>query len=791
MDRGRDDRRDNHNDGRVAAAAAAGVDTTTLPASPSRQRQQVPRSAGSSGNSSNARLQADVQSRRGSFDPMDLSGSERKRPTPSGSRLVRWAAALAGAKKPDSPPPRAASSGTKQHRRAEASSKAVEPSMHTPPIDEGGTDHDGGGGADSGDPPPAGGLSEGGLFTSSPLRHRFRTARRGLTSSGWSSSSTSSAAGWIGGGGGSGAGGDREGGASTFLRRVFKGPLTMYVIRQAKMAAALAALAVSGLGALLMGLCLYFTVRPWGRATYRRLLCSQLAGPLVDSASLLLPRTRVRVTGDSDMLDGLCPCVIVSNTLPGNAFQGLDWWTILQVARAVGAHGYTKVLVSQRLNNTPVLGWILRMLEFPGLGDCYQEDRDRVKKSLASFARDSVSAGPSGVPYMFLHFPEGGTLNRETLASSLEFAQREDRPELTHLLLPHTTALSACLGGLRQAKPVVYDFTLAADAYTGEIPPARRSPPTDWDVLRTLVAGRAWGGGDGGEKPPCAGRPNQRSDASSASGEGDSCGEPSGLCRTGGGGAAAAVPLGFGSVGSTGGTGGDAMGIGDRSQAGVGRSESGDWGDGGGTAEAAVGGGDRKDERTWGRGCQDIHVRIKRYSLEEVVGDTHWLDDRWAEKERLLAYFSRHRSFPSDGRGFPARRTLDTRGGGQFETSAAAFVRLSSVVLFVPLLSLVAIPLAVSMAGAALGYRVVCAGVRAGATRILPRRFTRGVWCSRADGEDGEEDELGQEYSGRQSTLTPWWGGPTTPLNTPAPGGAAGPGPVPPYITKNSSSSAR
>lgn len=31
-----------------------------------------------------------------------------------------------------------------------------------------------------------------------------------------------------------------------------------------------------------------------------------------------------------------------------------------------------KVLVSERLNNTPILGWILRILEFPGLGDCYQ-----------------------------------------------------------------------------------------------------------------------------------------------------------------------------------------------------------------------------------------------------------------------------------------------------------------------------------------------------------------------------------------------------------------------------------
>ena len=45
------------------------------------------------------------------------------------------------------------------------------------------------------------------------------------------------------------------------------------------------------------------------------------------------------------MLDGLCLCVIVSNNLPGNAFLGLDWWAILMVVRAVGAHGYSKVSV--------------------------------------------------------------------------------------------------------------------------------------------------------------------------------------------------------------------------------------------------------------------------------------------------------------------------------------------------------------------------------------------------------------------------------------------------------------
>ncbi|CAN0316163.1 unnamed protein product, partial [Ectocarpus fasciculatus] len=206
MDRSGHDRRDSDDDGRVAAAGVDGAAAagTTVP-SPQRhqQQQQVPRSVSVSADSSsasNTRLQqqGNSQGRRGSFDPLDLSGSERKRATPGGSRLVRWAAALAGGKKSDSPPPRAASSGNKQHRRAEAGSKAVEPSTHTPPIDGGGTDI-GGGGSDAGEPPPAGGLPEGSLFTSSPLRHRFRSARRGLTSSGWSSSSTSSAAGWISG----------------------------------------------------------------------------------------------------------------------------------------------------------------------------------------------------------------------------------------------------------------------------------------------------------------------------------------------------------------------------------------------------------------------------------------------------------------------------------------------------------------------------------------------------------------------------------------------------------------
>lgn len=53
--------------------------------------------------------------------------------------------------------------------------------------------------------------------------------------------------------------------------------------------------------------------------------------------------------------------------------------------------GSTQVLVSEQLNNTPMLGWILRMLEFPGLGECYQ-----VNASLSCVSPMSVAPG-SGV----------------------------------------------------------------------------------------------------------------------------------------------------------------------------------------------------------------------------------------------------------------------------------------------------------------------------------------------------------------------------------------------------------
>ena len=79
---------------------------------------------------------------------------------------------------------------------------------------------------------------------------------------------------------------------------------------------------------------------------------------------------------------------------------------------------------------------------------------------------------------LFLLFPEGScwfgskenTDPRVILAKSQDFARKEGRPILQHLLLPKTTGFYASLDSLREASPAVYDVTLAYRGYNGEIP---------------------------------------------------------------------------------------------------------------------------------------------------------------------------------------------------------------------------------------------------------------------------------------------------------------------------------
>ena len=393
---------------------------------------------------------------------------------------------------------------------------------------------------------------------------------------------------------------------------------------------------VCSLGLITILVILYLIVRPFSIGLSRRLSNQLGAAAFLDAIALMLPNTQIYLTGDSDVPSPVGTSILVSNHLMDG-----DWWTILMLGRCVGIRGSVKVFLRNEIlhitqnsnsersprgsfssamltssssgaspktlttaaprngNSSPttsssninerhpaspdltILGRLLHsLLEFPLMnGEDYISDRQKMFMLLRSFSERSGSAAPAHL----LLFPESWCLHngedrKSVLAKSNEFARREGRPQLKHLLLPRTTGFNASLESLRESSPVVYDVTMAYRGYDGSLPPRMDlSLLTLWNLLR--------------RKYPA-----------------------------------------------------------------------------------------------------EIYIRVKRYSIEEVLHDASWLDKKWAEKDRLLDHFSRYQQFPPDGRGFCRHRVFETRSHS-LETSIISLVRMLIVPCAVPVLLLLSIPI--------------------------------------------------------------------------------------------------
>eukprot|EP00531_Pseudo-nitzschia_arenysensis_P001782 CAMPEP_0116131814 /NCGR_PEP_ID=MMETSP0329-20121206/9209_1 /TAXON_ID=697910 /ORGANISM="Pseudo-nitzschia arenysensis, Strain B593" /LENGTH=534 /DNA_ID=CAMNT_0003626275 /DNA_START=60 /DNA_END=1664 /DNA_ORIENTATION=- len=387
----------------------------------------------------------------------------------------------------------------------------------------------------------------------------------------------------------------------------------------------------------------YTFVRPFSISAYRRLVDQIGTGSYLEAISLLLPNTRICLTGDSDVPSPVGTSILVSN----HVMDG-DWYGLLALGRCVGLRGSIKVflrneifqlnkrastptirktsasiastsfsemhqLIGRSLNgnngtsngttntsngntnngtsNSPPMRRPLSpdlamaakffhsFLDFPLIDEeGYVSDRESLFKLLRSFA-DGDSA-----PVQFLLFPEGWSLyngesRQKVLARSNDFAKREGRPQLKHLLLPRSTGFNASISSLRESSPVIYDATIAYSGYSGWVPveTGTMSLMSLWNTLR--------------RKYP-----------------------------------------------------------------------------------------------------DEIHIRIKRYSMEEVLQDASWLDKKWAEKDRMLQHFSRHRNFPLDSRGFARHQVFDTRYQS-VEVSVMSFLRLALVPCVLPILIFLSIPI--------------------------------------------------------------------------------------------------
>ena len=389
--------------------------------------------------------------------------------------------------------------------------------------------------------------------------------------------------------------------------------------------AALAAM-VCVAGLIIILAVLYLTVRPFSKGAYRRLAAQVGCASFLDAMALLLPNTRLYLTGDSDVPSPVGTSVLILNHLMDG-----DWWHMLMLGRCVGLRGSIKVFLRNEIielhkrtnmvdgttvpvsatesksltfhrNNgstaggngsarkaSPLLSLAGRLLhillEFPLLSGENNKNYISEREDLFQLLREFAGNNGTEAPVHLLLFPEGWSLHdgsyidrASLMAKSNDFAKREGRPQLKHLLMPRTTGFNASLECLRESSPVVYDVTMAYQGYDGSIQPSfRLNIPTLWRVLRRKM--------------------------------------PS-----------------------------------------------------------------------------EIHVRIKKYSMEEVLQDASWLDKQWAEKDQRLSHFSRHQSFLMDSRGFCRHRIFDTRLHS-VESSFLALCRLLLIPCTIPILFMLSIPI--------------------------------------------------------------------------------------------------
>jgi len=474
--------------------------------------------------------------------------------------------------------------------------------------------------------------------------------------------------------------------------------------------ALVACFCVCGLVTLLF--MLYFTVRPFSVSAYRRLSAQLGLACFLDALVLLLPTIKIHLTGDSDVPSPVGTSILVSNHL-----CDCDWWIMFMLGRSVGLQGTMKAMLRNEYlqvdvdtvsgghgtgggsgGNSPVGGvtgtptassnnrivsfsrnenangsnghggskgqappdlslmarLLHLLLDFPLVnGEDYIADREHLFRLLRSFA----TSGGTGAPVHLLSFPEGwcvhshGVTDRKTrqaiLVKSNEFAQKEGRPQLKHLLLPRTRGFNASLECLRESNPVVYDVTMANRGYDGSLAPSEPlSMSTLWDILRRKI--------------------------------------PS-----------------------------------------------------------------------------DVFIRVKRYSLEEVLQDASWLDKKWHEKDRLLSHFARHGSFPAPDSRYCRHRIFDT-WSHSLESSLVALSRLLILPCMVPILCLLSIPIF---------WALLCIWLISSIMqRIFPgydveQATLSGMFESNSDGNLQSRMTPGSNGSGDNAAGTPFM--PATPFASP------------------------
>ena len=411
----------------------------------------------------------------------------------------------------------------------------------------------------------------------------------------------------------------------------------------------------------IVGLCLilavlYVTVRPFSKSTYRRLAAVWGGAALVDAITLLLPNCRIYLTGDSDI-----PSPVGSSVLVANHIVPADWWAIFLLGRCVGLRGNLKVFLRNEFLQVNI------------------ENVDSNSRSSTTGTGSSATHTNGGSTSMITNGNNAGGAS----GGGGFIIPHQPHPQSSRGS-PTFTTVHADTSSCRKAAPdlslmakllhLFLEFPLInGEDYTSDreqlftLLRSFSSPPETSSPVHLLLYPECWSMHNGTDRKSVHAKSN-----GFAKREGKPTLKHLLLPRTRGFNASLECLRESSPV------------VYDVTMAYNGYD---------GALPPVV---DLSLTTLWDilrrKFPREVHLRLKRYSMEEVIQDSNWLCKTWAEKDRLLSHFVRHGQFPVDTRGYCRHRVFDTRTFS-LETSIVSFVRLLLVPCAVPILLLLSVPL--------------------------------------------------------------------------------------------------
>ncbi|KAL4267625.1 Phospholipid/glycerol acyltransferase domain-containing protein [Pleurotus pulmonarius] len=122
-----------------------------------------------------------------------------------------------------------------------------------------------------------------------------------------------------------------------------------------------------------------------------------------------------------------------------------DWWYAWCLAYFMDAQKDVFIVLKKSLKWLPIVGWGMQFFRFIFLARSWASDRVALARQLSRLGKQ---AQEEDKPFLFLLYPEGTLVSKDTRPISKKFAEKQGIPDMKHTLLPRSTGLHHSLRSL-------------------------------------------------------------------------------------------------------------------------------------------------------------------------------------------------------------------------------------------------------------------------------------------------------------------------------------------------------